>query len=133
MQQEPTVVGCWVGPSWSTTLTINKDDKWPDVALLHGTQEMPAHSRAATSTAAAVRLRLPRRGALLRCENAVGLQIINERTCLPSCAASSLFKGVSRPLAAPLELARHLVWGAVDYAGQLGLGPTPDFALAAGL
>jgi len=28
---------------------------------------------------------------------------------------------------APLELARHLVWGAVDYARELGFEPHPDF------
>ncbi|HET9255150.1 MAG TPA: hypothetical protein VFO16_08100 [Pseudonocardiaceae bacterium] len=41
------------------------------------------------------------------------------------------FDTVSPPLAAPLELARHLVWGAVDYASQLGFKSAPDFSLAA--
>lgn len=35
------------------------------------------------------------------------------------------------PLEAPLELARHLVWGAVDYARGIGFEPAPDFAAAA--
>jgi hypothetical protein len=39
---------------------------------------------------------------------------------------------VSPPLAAALELARHLVWGAVDYACRLGFEPAPDFQRAAG-
>lgn len=33
---------------------------------------------------------------------------------------------------APIELARHLVWGAVNYARGLGLDPHPDFTSAAG-
>jgi hypothetical protein len=33
-------------------------------------------------------------------------------------------------VAAPLELARHLVLGAIDYARSLGFGPRPDFAPA---
>ena len=41
------------------------------------------------------------------------------------------FDKVSAPLAAPLELVRHVVWGAVDYARQLGFEPAPDFELAA--
>lgn len=36
------------------------------------------------------------------------------------------------PLPAPLELARQLVYGAVDYAISLGFSPHPDFAAAAG-
>ncbi|MDQ3607714.1 MAG: hypothetical protein M3459_02265 [Actinomycetota bacterium] len=36
------------------------------------------------------------------------------------------------PLAAPLELAPHLVLGAVDYARELGFEPQPDFEAARG-
>lgn len=35
------------------------------------------------------------------------------------------------PLPAPLELARQLVYGAVDYAVGLGFAPHPDFVAAA--
>lgn len=35
------------------------------------------------------------------------------------------------PLAVPLELARHVVFGAVDYARALGFEPHPDFAKGA--
>jgi hypothetical protein len=33
---------------------------------------------------------------------------------------------------APLDLVRHLVWGAVDYARALGFEPHPDFGATAG-
>jgi hypothetical protein len=36
------------------------------------------------------------------------------------------------PLEAPLELARHLVFGAVEYARALGFEPAPGFAATAG-
>ncbi|HEX8935418.1 MAG TPA: hypothetical protein VF788_14745, partial [Pseudonocardiaceae bacterium] len=67
-------------------------------------------------------------------KNALGPRIMNERD-LPAFLRRFFtpFDKVSAPLAAaPLELARHLVWGAVDYAGQLGFEPAPDFELAAG-
>jgi hypothetical protein len=35
-QQEPAVVGCWVSPGWSTALTIDKHENWPDVAIPTG-------------------------------------------------------------------------------------------------
>jgi len=34
---------------------------------------------------------------------------------------------------APLDLARHVVFGAVDYARGMGFEPHPDFARGAGL
>jgi hypothetical protein len=37
------------------------------------------------------------------------------------------------PVSAPLELARHIVFGAVDYARSLGFEPYPDFAKGAAL
>ncbi|MGH3623850.1 MAG: hypothetical protein ACRDQ5_19005, partial [Sciscionella sp.] len=44
----------------------------------------------------------------------------------------SSFERMGEPVAAPLEMARHLVWGAVDYARTLGFKPHPDFEPAAG-
>lgn len=35
------------------------------------------------------------------------------------------------PVPAPIDLANHLVWGAVAYARELGFEPHPDFAAAA--
>lgn len=36
------------------------------------------------------------------------------------------------PLEAPIELAREVVFGSVDYARALGFDPHPDFAAAEG-
>jgi len=38
----------------------------------------------------------------------------------------------SDPLAVPVELAQHLVLGAVEYARGLGFEPAPDFSKCAG-
>lgn len=38
----------------------------------------------------------------------------------------------ARPLAAPVELARHLVFGALAYARSLGFEPAPDFQATTG-
>jgi hypothetical protein len=46
---------------------------------------------------------------------------------------SFFFRSFSRPpVPAPLDLARHVVFGAVDYARGMGLEPHPDFAKCAG-
>jgi hypothetical protein len=42
------------------------------------------------------------------------------------------FEAVGQPLALPLELGRHLVWGAVEHARRLGFEPVPDFRDTAG-
>jgi hypothetical protein len=89
--------------------------------------------RAATSTAAGSVCGYLVDVYCLGVKNALGPQIINERD-LPAFLRRFFtpFDTVSAPLAAPLELARHLVWGAVDYASQLGFEPAPDFEPAAG-
>ncbi|MBV9160980.1 MAG: helix-turn-helix domain-containing protein [Pseudonocardiales bacterium] len=134
-QQEPAVVGCWVSPGWSTALTINNHEDWPDVAIPHGGPE---------GVACVVVARRYRAQQVSVCgylvdvyclgvKNALGPRIMNERD-LPAFLRRFFtpFNKVSPPLAAPLELARHLVWGAVDYARRLGFEPAPDFARAAG-
>jgi hypothetical protein len=40
--------------------------------------------------------------------------------------------GDTGPLEVPLELARHLVWGAVEHARRLGFEPHPDLASVIG-
>lgn len=66
-------------------------------------------------------------------KNALGPDIMNDQD-LPDFRGMffSSFERVGEPVAAPLEMARHLVWGAVDYARTLGFKPHPDFESAAG-
>lgn len=66
-------------------------------------------------------------------KDAVGPRIMNDRD-LPAFLRRfySAFDEAGAPLPAPLELARHLVHGAVDYARRLGFEPASDFGPAAG-
>ncbi|HET9254367.1 MAG TPA: hypothetical protein VFO16_04080, partial [Pseudonocardiaceae bacterium] len=64
-------------------------------------------------------------------KNALGPEIMNDRD-LPGFL-DMFFRGYNEaPVDAPLELARHLVWGAIDYARSLGFSPHPDFEPASG-
>jgi hypothetical protein len=80
-QQEPAVVGCWVSPGWSTALTIDKHEDWPDVAIPDGGPEGVA------CVVVARRHRPPRVSVCgylldvycLGVKNALGPQIMNER------------------------------------------------------
>jgi len=132
---EPAVAGCWVSHGWSTGLTISGDRRWAD--------EKPADG----STEGLVCVMVARRGRpqrlsvcgylldtfCLGVKNALGPRQMNERD-LPSF--QDLFFGDIEagrpPLDIPLDLARHLVFGSVDYARTLGFEPHPDFAAAAG-
>ncbi len=132
---QPAVVGCWVSPGWSTALTVDGHEGWPDVATSDGGPE-------GVASVVVVRRHRPQRVSVcgylidvycLGVKNALGPQIMNERD-LPAFLRRFFtpFDTVAEPLAAPLELARHLVCGAADYARRLGFEPAPDFEPAAG-
>jgi len=134
-QHEPALVGCWVSPGWSTALTIDNHDDWPDIAL-------PDAGPEGVACVVIARRHRPQQVSVcgylvdvycLGVKNALGPQTITERN-LPAFLRRFFtpFDTVSAPLAVPLELARHLVWGAVDYARHLGFAPAPDFGRAAG-
>jgi hypothetical protein len=57
-----------------------------------------------------------------------------DRRKLPDFTRTFFSAWPSQPhVAAPLDLARHVVFGAVDYARSLGFEPHPDFAKGAAL
>ncbi|MGH8904967.1 MAG: helix-turn-helix domain-containing protein [Egibacteraceae bacterium] len=131
---EPAVVGCWVSPGWSRGLSVDGHEDWPDV----GQTDAGASGLACVAIA---RRHRPQRVSVcgyladvycLGVKDALGPRIMNERD-VPVFLRR--FFGAfedEAPLAAPLELARHLVWGAVDYARGLGFEPHRDFQAAAG-
>lgn len=131
---ESAVIGCWVSPGWSSGLSIDGHDEWPD-----GNAADPGISGVAT--VAVARRHRPRRVSVcgylvdvfcLGVKNALGPKVMNDRE-LPAFLDTffGVFENVGAPTEAPLELARHLVWGAVDYARGLGFEPHPDFSSAA--
>ncbi len=66
-------------------------------------------------------------------KNALGPDVMNDRD-LPAFLRGffSAFGDATVPVPAPLDLARHLVCGALDYARELGFPPHPDFQPTSG-
>lgn len=131
---ESAVVGCWVSPGWRRHLTIDGHEDWPDVTV-------PDHSADGLAIVVVARRHRPQRVSVcgyladvycLGVKNALGPKVMNDRD-LPAFLDTffDAFKNAGAPIEAPLELARHLVWGAVDYARGLGFEPHPDFPPAA--
>lgn len=130
---ERRVAGCWISPTWSTGLTVEDHPGWP----LH---EDPA---AGTDGLAAVLVaREHRYGKVSVCgyladvyclgvKNALGPKTMDEAGLRRFSA--DFFAGYhGEPLEAPIELAREVVFGSVEYARGLGFEPHPDFAAAEG-
>jgi hypothetical protein len=126
-------VGCWVSPGWSQGLTVKDHPEWPDV------------DTADPGTAGLVGVlvaREERYGRVQVCgwlvdvwclgvKDVVGPRLMNERR-VAEFAGSYFAAYQARPLAAPVELARHLVFGAVAYARSLGFAPAAGFATTTG-
>ncbi|GAB2859515.1 helix-turn-helix domain-containing protein [Lentzea nigeriaca] len=130
---EPPVVGCWISPNWSTGLSFGDHPDWP-------VDEDPS-----AGTAGLVAVLVARRhrhdkvsvcGYLadvycLGVKNALGPEIMDEPALRGF--AREYFSGFDgNPIEAPIELARQLVFGALEYARGLGFDPHPDFAAAEG-
>jgi hypothetical protein len=126
---EPEVVGCWVSPCWSTGLAVDGHPEWVDAGDEH-------HSGVAGVLVA--RRDRPRRVSVcgylvdvycLGVKNALGPRMMREDDLRPFRRMFfEAFADAGPPLEAPLDLARHLVCGAVDYARGLGFEPHPDYA-----
>lgn len=129
------VVGCWVNAGWSAGLSVPADRGWPDVAL--------DTSHPAGGIVTALVAREHRHDSVSVCVYLVDVYCLGVKNAVPPRVMSvrdlatfraHAFGGYedAEPVAAPLELVRHLAFGAVDYARTLGFQPHPDFAPAAG-
>jgi hypothetical protein len=130
------LAGCWVSPGWATGLTIHGHPDWPgadatgDLADLGPSglvTVLVAVERGGTKVSAC--------GYLvdvycLGVKNALGPRSLDRRK-LPEFVHQYFDSYPEPPVPAPLDLARHLVFGAVAYARDLGFEPHPDFAAAA--
>jgi hypothetical protein len=134
-EPEPAVIGCWVSPGWSAGLTVAGHDEWPDL-------DAAGHAGSGLVGVVVARRHRPRRVSVcgylvdvycLGVKNALGPDLMNDRD-LPAFLRRffSAFADAPTPIEVPLDLARHLVWGAVDYARELGFPPHPDFQPTAG-
>jgi hypothetical protein len=125
---EPEITGCWVSPGWSDGLTIADDRGWTDV----GSPDSGPSGLVSVLVA-----RDQGRGKFSVCgylvdayclgvKDVTGPQVTDSRGLLAlSRRFFSAYEG--QPLEAPVELARHLVFGSVEYARTLGFEPAPDF------
>jgi hypothetical protein len=127
--QRTPEVRCWVSSSWAKELRVTGHSEWPgldvDVAAPGGlvcvlVARKHRHDKVSVC------------GYLvdvhcLGVKNALGPRQMDE---LDLVAFRRHFFGAydADPVAAPLELAQQLVFGAVDYARGLGFEPHPDYA-----
>src|SRR5262249_8424990 len=132
--QTDEIIACYITPGWSSGLTIAGDPDWPD---LNASESDVSGLAGVLVARAAGHNRVKAAGFL------VDVYCLGVKNAWPprEMAASRLpehtdkffvaFSG--RHMPAPAELARHLVYGAVDYARGLGFDPHTDFAPAAEL
>ena len=122
---ERALVGCWVSPGWSRGLAFPGRPEW----AAYDTDETEYQGGLAQVVVA----RAAPRGRVSICSFLVDVfclgvkSVIPPRTIGPGDVTRHLhvsFAAFDAPgLEVPLELAQHLVFGAVDYARQLGFEP----------
>jgi hypothetical protein len=125
------VVECWVSTGWSIGLTVSDHLDWPDI---EADADGPSGVACVLVARRASRRQLSVCGYLvdvfcLGVKNALGPRVMPERDLLKF---RLLFFSAypAAPLAAPFEMAQHLVFGAVEHARGLGFQPHPDFDAA---
>lgn len=130
---ERKLLGCWVSPGWSQGLTVQGHPEWPDV---------DAADAGAHGLVSVLVTRQERYGRVRVCgwlvdvwclgvKDVVGPRVTDERRGA-EFTRSYFAAYQAQPLAAPVELARHLVFGAVAYARSLGFEPAPGFEATTG-
>jgi hypothetical protein len=130
---EAELAGCWMSPGWSRELLVEARAGWEDVQL---GDDGPAGIALALAARAERGDRITVCGYLvdtfcLGVKNVIGPERMRERDLRGF--VRDYFQAFPAPaLRAPIELARHLVLGAVDFASGLGFAPHPDFEAARG-
>lgn len=132
-EAHPPPVRCWVSPGWATGLTVDGHPDWP------GVNDADSVSGGLAAVLVARRHRHDKvsvAGYLvdvycLGVKDAIRPKVMDEQAL--GHFRRNFFAGFDAPpLPAPVELARELVFGAVDYAQHLGFPPHPDYTDAVG-
>ena len=131
--EQRTLAGCWVSPAWSHELIVERRDGWEDVDL---GPDGPAGMALVLLARAGRGDRVTVCGYLvdtfcLGVKDVIGPEVMHRRQ-LPAFVRRYFAAFPAPALCAPIELARHLVHGAVAFAAGLGFEPHPDFAAARG-
>jgi hypothetical protein len=129
---EPALAGCWVNREWSVGLSIEGHPEWREAA----------DARGPGGLASVLVARERDRRTVSVCGYLVDVFCLGVKDALgPRRLAVRDLAGFveryfraypSQPLAVSLELAQHLVLGAVEFAHGLGFAPHRDFAAARG-
>lgn len=126
------VVESWISPGWHDGLMFAPRPDWP---------VNPAAADGAGGLATVMVVRPDQRSRSRVCvylvdtfclgvKNVVGPETVSDNRLTK--LRHSVFAGYDElAMSAPLELAQHLVFGAVEFARGLGFEPHPDFAAAA--
>jgi hypothetical protein len=135
-KREAPVAGCWVTDHWSDKLGVTGHADWPGMS--------PPESADGESGLVGILVARDTGSSVSACgflvdafclgvKNTNGPKSVDRRK-LPDFVRD-FFRAWPRrtPVPAPLDLARHVVFGAVDYARSLGFEPHPDFAKGAAL
>jgi hypothetical protein len=130
---EPEVAGCWINVGWSAGLSFDPARDWADekpsadelagqvcvlVARKHGWDKLSVCGYLADVYCAGAK-------------DLIGPDVINDRQL--SRFREYFFSDYAGWQEAPIELARHLLYGSVDYARTLGLEPHERFESASHL
>ena len=133
VETEVELAECWVSPGWRAGLTVAGHPEWPGGETTdHETSGLVGVLIAREDRHQKVSVC----GYLLDVyclgvKNVLGPDRMH-RGELPSFARSFFGAWGTHGVAAPIELARELVFGAVEYARALGFAPHPDFERARG-
>lgn len=128
----PDVAECWISPGWHDGLTFAPHPDWP-------VDPHPTDGAGGLATVMVVRPEQRSRSRVcvylvdtffLGVKNVIGPETVSNARLTK--LRNSVFAGYDGlAVSAPLELAQHVVFGAVEYARGLGFQPHPDFAAAA--
>lgn len=131
-KREAPLAGCWISGNWAAGLTVNGHPDWPGVQAVE----------AGESGLAGILVAREHGSSVSACGYLIDVWCLGVKNCngpktmdrrkLPDFISSFFGAFSEPPVPAPLEMARHVVFGAVDYARGLGFEPHPDFAKCAG-
>jgi len=132
LTREAPLAGCWVNQGWAAGLTVAGHAEWPGVG---------AAAQSGTSGLVSVLVARDAGGSVRVCgylvdvwcmgvKDVLGPKSVDRRK-LPGFTSMYFRSYAQPPLAAQVDLARHVVFGAVAYARGLGFEPHPDFAACA--
>jgi hypothetical protein len=135
---EPAIVGCWVSPGWRAGLGVPEHPDWP----AGDADDSSEAGDAEVGLVAVLVAREHRYDKVAVCGWLVDVYCMGVRDVLGPRAVAGrevpafverYFDGFpGAAVEAPIELARHLVWGAVEYARGLGFEPAPAFEPSTG-